>query len=105
MNTTMAKRRTFSITMTDELRDALDQMVESRRFKGRSHAIEYYLKRGMELEKQEREFLERRERDLSRIWEKDTEKIKYLLDFFEAVERNPELMERLREAVQELSAR
>jgi len=91
--------------MTGELRDSLDQMVGSRRFTGRSHAIEYYLKRGMELEKQEREFLERRERELSKIWEKDAEKIKYLLDFFEAVERNPELMEKLKEAVQELSGR
>jgi len=103
MLTAMAvKRRTFSVTMADELREKLDRMVKSRRFLGRSHAIEYYVKQAMEEEEKIRKLKEERERSLSKILEKDVEKIEYLLDFLEALEQNPELLEQMKATIQTL---
>jgi len=101
MNTAMARARgTFSITMANGLKEALDNQVRSRRFLGRSHAIEYYVKQAMEEEEKIRKLKEERERSLSKILEKDVEKIEYLLDFLEALEQNPELLEQMKAAVQ-----
>jgi len=94
-------RRTFSITMGNELRAALDERVTVRRFRGRSEAIEYYVKWGIDEEEKEKALRERRDKSLSKIRDKDIEKIEYLVEFIAAFERNPELIEKLKEAVEE----
>lgn len=97
----MADRRTFSITMKKETKATLDQMVRDGDFVGRSQAIEHYVHKGIEAEREEREFL-LREKSLQRLSE---DKLDFMLQYFEAVERNPELMEKMREAIRELQGR
>ena len=101
----MAKKRTFSISMTRELKDAMDRAVTEGRFIGRSRAIEYYVRKGCETEARERELLERRERELNEIWEVEQGKLDLLLEFFKAADRHPEIMETMRQAFRQLEGR
>jgi Arc/MetJ-type ribon-helix-helix transcriptional regulator len=97
----MADRRTFSITMKKETKATLDQMVRDGDFGGRSQAIEHYVHKGIEAERQEREFL-LREKNLQQL---SKEKLDFMLEYFEAIEGNPELKEKMREAIRELQGR
>jgi Arc/MetJ-type ribon-helix-helix transcriptional regulator len=98
-------KRTFSITLSSELKGAMDQEVTEGRFFKRSQAIEHYLRRGYEEEKRERELLNRRQSDLNKIWEQEQGKLDFMLAFFEATERHPEILETMREAMRRWEGR
>lgn len=96
---------TFSITMTGETRQALDQKVAEGRFRGRSDANEYYVKRGMELENKEREFLESRERELITMCARNDGGVTFLYEYLKVAERHPKLLEDMRETLQQYEGR
>jgi Arc/MetJ-type ribon-helix-helix transcriptional regulator len=96
---------TFSITMTGETKRALDQKVAEGRFRGRSQAIEHFVNRGMELESKEREFLERRERELIEFGATNNKSIVLLQGFLEMIDQDPRVVKKMQEVVRELQGR
>jgi len=91
--------------MTGETRRALDQKVAEGRFRGRSQAIEYYVKRGMELERKEHEFLESRERELIAFGATNNKSVVLMQELLDMIEQDPRVVEIIREALRQLEGR
>lgn len=74
----MKKRRTFSISVAEEVIEAVDKLVEKRRFGSRSQAIEYCIKQVVEVEGKEGRYID------------------FLLEFLELMEDRPDISEKLK---------
>ncbi len=96
MITAMA-RSTFSVTMGPAAKELIDKKVRSGQFRGRSRAIEHYMIKGLQAELKEERILERYENQLEELMEVEQRQLDFLLKFFAAVHRNPEILETLRE--------
>jgi ApbE superfamily uncharacterized protein (UPF0280 family) len=86
--------------MTAETKQVLDQKVGEGRFRGRSDANEYYVKRGVETEDKEREFLKSIERELLLMCASKKSTV-LLQEFLKMIEEDPEVVKRMREALQQ----
>ena len=74
----MKKRRTFSISVAEEVIEAVDKLVEKRRFGSRSQAIEHCIKQVVEIEGKEGRYID------------------FLVEFLELMEDRPDVREKLK---------
>jgi metal-responsive CopG/Arc/MetJ family transcriptional regulator len=96
---------TFSITMAIETRQALDQKVAEGRFRGRSQAIEHFVKRGLELERKEHEFLDQREREWIAFGATNNRSVALLQELIDMIEEDPRVVKTLQEVIRGLQGR
>jgi metal-responsive CopG/Arc/MetJ family transcriptional regulator len=91
--------------MTMETRQALDQKVAEGGFRGRSQAIEHFVKRGLELERKEREFLDQRAREWIAFGATNNRSIALLQELLNLIEEDPRVVNTLREVLREQRGR